>query len=239
MRDGAFQDWQRERDAVEQEMDHLIAAGMPNSVEERQVRRTRFAALIERREAAARNLLQSDRRRDWSPRAPSRPGDHLVSAAHLGAAAEGEQTGFVSLPDGRENAEAQSELSTPAAAVPASSVPAEAAELPDVAAHAPDAAGLVPESTELPADIAELAPAPSLLAESAALPVTDPAGALVPAPSADAAANAPDAVPLAADAEAPSALSSADLHSAAAPLAPDPCRGRWRRRSRRCCRIPR
>ena len=163
MRDGAFQDWQRERDAVEQEMDHLIAAGMPSTPEERQVRRTRFAALIERREAAARNLLQSDRRRDKSRTAPSRPGDHFVSAAHLGAAAEGGQPAFVPLPDGRRNAEAQSVLSTHAAAVPASVVHADAAELPDAAAHAPDAAGLVPESTALPADIAELAADPSRL----------------------------------------------------------------------------
>jgi hypothetical protein len=33
MRDGAFQDWRRERDAVEQEMDRLIAAGCPASVD--------------------------------------------------------------------------------------------------------------------------------------------------------------------------------------------------------------
>jgi hypothetical protein len=58
----------------------------------------RFAALIERREAAARNLLQSDRRRD---KAPSRPGDYLVSAARAGVVAEVEQVAFVPLPDGR------------------------------------------------------------------------------------------------------------------------------------------
>jgi hypothetical protein len=85
----------RERDEVEQEMDHLIAAGVPTSVEERQVRRIRFAAWVERREAAARNLLQSDRRRDKSPRGPSRPGDHFISAALQGAAAEGEQAAFI------------------------------------------------------------------------------------------------------------------------------------------------
>src|SRR5262245_177025 len=56
----AFQSWRRELEAVEQEMDRLIAAGLPASVEERQVRQTRFMALVERREAAARKLLQSD-----------------------------------------------------------------------------------------------------------------------------------------------------------------------------------
>ena len=34
----AFQDWRRELEAVEQEMDRLIAAGLPASVEERQAR---------------------------------------------------------------------------------------------------------------------------------------------------------------------------------------------------------
>jgi ribosome-associated protein len=67
---------------VETWRDRLIAEGVPASLEERRVYRTRFAALIERREAAARNLLQSDRRRD---KAPSRPGDHFISAAHAGA----------------------------------------------------------------------------------------------------------------------------------------------------------
>src|ERR1700694_424696 len=129
MRDRDFQDWRRERDAVEQEMDHLIAAGVPASLEERQVRRTRYAAFIERREAAARNLLQSDRRRDKSPRGgssatssgpsrgPSRPGDYLISAFHQGAAAEGQQAAFVALPDGRRKAEAPAALSTHSAVV--------------------------------------------------------------------------------------------------------------------------
>ena len=57
----AFRDWLRERDAVEQEITRLIEAGSPESVDERRVRQIQFAALIERREAAARNLLQSDR----------------------------------------------------------------------------------------------------------------------------------------------------------------------------------
>ena len=34
----AFQSWRGELEAVEQEMDRLIAAGVPASVEERQVR---------------------------------------------------------------------------------------------------------------------------------------------------------------------------------------------------------
>jgi hypothetical protein len=57
----AFQIWQRERDAVQGEMDHLITMSSGGSAEERQVRRFQFEALIERREAAARSLLQSDR----------------------------------------------------------------------------------------------------------------------------------------------------------------------------------
>jgi hypothetical protein len=65
----AFQDWRREREAVEKEMDRLVAAGRPNSPEERQVRQLQFTALIARRDAAARNLLKADaaalRSRAW------------------------------------------------------------------------------------------------------------------------------------------------------------------------------
>ena len=57
----ALRNWQRERDAVEAEMNALLASGFPASPAERQVRQVRFRALIERREAAARDLLQFDR----------------------------------------------------------------------------------------------------------------------------------------------------------------------------------
>jgi len=76
----AFQGWRREREAVEKEMDRLIAAGRPATPEERQVRQLQFTALIERRDAAARNLLTADaealRSRPWrTPRpAPSAAG---------------------------------------------------------------------------------------------------------------------------------------------------------------------
>ena len=60
----AFQDWRRECEAVQKEMDRLIAAGRPQSPEERQVRQLQFSALIERRDAAARNLLRSSVRSD-------------------------------------------------------------------------------------------------------------------------------------------------------------------------------
>ena len=55
---GAFQDWKREREKIEKEMDRLITAGRPASAEERQVRQLQFAALLERRDAAARSLMQ-------------------------------------------------------------------------------------------------------------------------------------------------------------------------------------
>ena len=41
-----------------------ITAGRPQSPEERQVRQLQFSALIERRDAAARNLLRTTVRRD-------------------------------------------------------------------------------------------------------------------------------------------------------------------------------
>jgi hypothetical protein len=53
----AFQEWRRECEAVQEEMDRLIKAGRPQSPAERQVRQLQFAALIERRDAAARLLL--------------------------------------------------------------------------------------------------------------------------------------------------------------------------------------
>ena len=52
-----FQDWRRECEAVQKEMDRLIVAGRPQSAEERLVRQLQFTALIERRDAAARQLL--------------------------------------------------------------------------------------------------------------------------------------------------------------------------------------
>ena len=57
----AFQYWQRERDAVETEMNELLTAGLPASSEDRQIRHIQFQALVERREAAARSLLAFDR----------------------------------------------------------------------------------------------------------------------------------------------------------------------------------
>ena len=70
---GAFQDCKREREAIEEEMDRLITAGRPASAEERQVRQLQFTALLERRDAAARSLLQSGNadRRVKSPESTS------------------------------------------------------------------------------------------------------------------------------------------------------------------------
>ena len=61
-----FQEWRRECEAVQQEMDRLIAAGRPHSPGERQVRQLQFAAFIERRDAAARNLLSTTIKREKS-----------------------------------------------------------------------------------------------------------------------------------------------------------------------------
>jgi hypothetical protein len=66
-----FQDWRREYEAVQREMDRLIKAGRPHSPEERQVRQLQFTALIERRDAAARNLLRSSVRQEKSRASPA------------------------------------------------------------------------------------------------------------------------------------------------------------------------
>jgi hypothetical protein len=62
MASNPFQDWRRECEAVQKEMDRLIIAGRPQTPEERQVRQLQFTALIERRDAAARTLLQATNR---------------------------------------------------------------------------------------------------------------------------------------------------------------------------------
>jgi hypothetical protein len=61
MGQAAFHDWKRECEAIEKEMDRLLKAGRPETAAERQVRQIQYAALIERRDTATRNLLQSDR----------------------------------------------------------------------------------------------------------------------------------------------------------------------------------
>jgi hypothetical protein len=96
MRADHFQSWRREREAIEQKMDCLIAEGLPTSVEERQVRRMRFAALIEQREAAARKLLELARtsRRDKSSKEEWVAGDQFISATRAGGAAESEHATF-------------------------------------------------------------------------------------------------------------------------------------------------
>ena len=62
----AFQTWQREREAIEVEMDRLAAACRTGSPNERQIRRIQFETLVQRREAADRSLLRSDRA-VWAP----------------------------------------------------------------------------------------------------------------------------------------------------------------------------
>jgi hypothetical protein len=58
-----FEHWVLERSSVETQMDEILAAGVPPSIDERQARRMRFLALIERRDVAARLLLDDLRRR--------------------------------------------------------------------------------------------------------------------------------------------------------------------------------
>jgi hypothetical protein len=52
-----FEAWRLERDIVEKEMNRLISSVCSGAKEDREIRRTQFQALIERREAAARKIL--------------------------------------------------------------------------------------------------------------------------------------------------------------------------------------
>ena len=157
MHDKSFQAWRHECDAIEQEMDRLIRTPVPPSTEERQVRRIQFAALVERREAAARKLIEADRdshHNKLRSDAPA-PGDYLVSTATAGSIAEGDAATFVSLPDGRNRADAQSAPS-PHDAVVAPAAPSDANEPasgsapvdPDPIQHV--AAGPLPEQSAEP-----------------------------------------------------------------------------------------
>ena len=57
-------------------MDELLAAGVPASREERQARQIRFLALLERRDEAARHLLQVVPQRHKLPSAQSDTADY-------------------------------------------------------------------------------------------------------------------------------------------------------------------
>jgi len=59
MSKGALIDWESEAAAIHREMDDLFKAGWPETAADRQVRQIQFLALIERRDAAARQLLQA------------------------------------------------------------------------------------------------------------------------------------------------------------------------------------
>ena len=60
MSQGALISWKAECDAIHREMDRLLTAGWIKSPEERQVRKIQFMALIERRNVAAHNFLESN-----------------------------------------------------------------------------------------------------------------------------------------------------------------------------------
>jgi hypothetical protein len=53
-----FQTWSSERDRVDAEMSALFTTDLLAAPEERQIRKMRFMALLERRDAAARGLLE-------------------------------------------------------------------------------------------------------------------------------------------------------------------------------------
>ena len=164
----AFQSWRRDLEAVEREMDQLIAAGLPASVEERQVRQARFVTLVERREAAARKLLQFD----WIGRRNKRaslPESHLASAAQGDAEALPKAE---ALPDGCNKSV------LPTSALPTDLVPLapDVVVLPSVSA-ALLSAGAPADTAACPNDVVALAGLPAVSASAADLGADVPAGA--------------------------------------------------------------
>ena len=59
MSKSALIDWKSEAADIHREMDDLFKAGWPETAVDRQVRQIQFLALIERRDAAAQQLLQA------------------------------------------------------------------------------------------------------------------------------------------------------------------------------------
>ena len=57
--DDVLENWKLERVAIEQEMKQLLLAGPQATLVDRRVRQMQFAALIERRNAAMRYMLQT------------------------------------------------------------------------------------------------------------------------------------------------------------------------------------
>ena len=58
--DPLLKNWKQESEAIHEDMDCLLKAGWPETAADRQVRRLQFMALIERRNVAARKLLQAN-----------------------------------------------------------------------------------------------------------------------------------------------------------------------------------
>ena len=161
----AFQSWRRDLEAVEREMDQLIAAGLPASVEERRVRQARFVTLVERREAAARKLLQFD----WIGRRNKRaslPESHLASATQGDAEA---------LPNAEALPDDCNKSVLPTSALPTDLVPL----APDVVVLPSVSAALLSASApaDTPNDVVALAGLPAVSASAADLGADVPAGA--------------------------------------------------------------
>jgi hypothetical protein len=60
MAETAFQTWRTASGVIHDEMDRLIRSRWPDTVEDRQVRKIQYMALIERRDAAARDFLRRE-----------------------------------------------------------------------------------------------------------------------------------------------------------------------------------
>ena len=54
-----FEEWRREYEFIDREMDEIALTPLSGSNDERQVRKFQFASLVERRNDAARKLLSS------------------------------------------------------------------------------------------------------------------------------------------------------------------------------------
>jgi len=119
MHDANFKSWRQESDAIEQEMDRLIKSPLSASAEERRIRRIQFAALLERREDAARNLIKMDlvHLRNSGRGLRSLPGEYFLSTRDVSSTGD---PPFEMLPDGRSTGD-HNEACSASAAIAANS----------------------------------------------------------------------------------------------------------------------
>ncbi len=146
MHQSSFENWRRESEAVNNEMDSLLSAGWPKTVAECQVRKVQFMALLERRNAAAREFLKPCALSQRQTRASGASSGYQVEAP--GARGSSPERGLaVEFPQGEDVQSAS--MSTSGHRVEASSTSPDSSPEPGLATefHQGEGGQIAPTST--------------------------------------------------------------------------------------------